>query len=190
MSPPAHPDAGQMGIIAEDETRLHYFNAIINTADEVENLLKESFSLHQSSPLRLPPPITISLPVPCPITPKLIQTGLDNNKIESLSTLFMQKAHALRETLETSIRQGCADLAKVPGNSTSRIMDLQTHLNKSMSDAYSRQLEKWATDLVQGGLETASKLRREQRGENNQSNLYAPKSKTAFNHVSPPLASN
>ena len=181
MPPSSQTDTSPMGNSFEDSTSPEVFllESIIQTAAKLENLLKDSLFHHQTSPPQFPPLITISLPAPNPITSKLLQTGLDAITIEKLSLMFVEKAHELRECLETSIRRGCAELVKVPSKSVSQIMDLQNHLYKAIGDIYSRQLEKWATELVQRGLDTASKLRQRQYGEKPSS----PKLKTAFNHV-------
>lgn len=173
----SHTRTPPVDIADESESRLRYFNEIMKISLSLKDLSTQSH-VHPFH-FQPPPPITISLPAPNPITSKLLQTGLDAIKIERLSLMFVEKAHELRESLETSIRQGCAELAKVPSKSVSQIMDLQNHLYKAIGDIYSRQLEKWATELVQRGLDTASELRQRQFGEK----PPAPKRKTAFNHV-------
>lgn len=163
-----------MDIAEKGESRLHYFNEIMKISLDLKDLSAQSH-VHPIY-FQPPPPITISLPAPHPITSKLFQTGLDAITIERLSSMFIEKAHELRESLETSIRQGCAELAKVPSKTVSQIMDLQ---NQAIGEIYSRQLEKWTTELVQRGLDTASKLRQRQHGEK----PPAPKPKAVFNHV-------
>ena len=115
------------------------------------NLKDLSTQSHVHPPFQPSPPITVSLPTPNLITSKLPQTGLDAIKNERF---FVEKAHKLRESLETSIliRQGCAEVTKVPSKSMSQIMDLQ---------------------------DTASKSRQRQYGEKPPTS----KPKTAFNHV-------
>lgn len=171
---PLHARTPTADIADEGESRLHYFNEIMKISLNLKDLSTQSH-VHPFH-FQPPPPITISLPAPNPITSKLLQTGLDAIKIERLSLMFVEKAHELRESLETSIREGCAELAKVPSKSVSQIMDLQ---NQAIGDIYSRQLEKWETELVQRGLDTASKLRQRQHGEK----PPAQKPKAAFNHV-------
>ena len=174
---PLHTHTPSADIAGECESRLHYFNEIMKISLSLKDLSTQPH-VHPFH-FQQPPPITISLPAPNPITSKLLQTGLDSITIERLSLMFVEKANKLRESLETSIRQGCAELAKVPSKSVSQITDLQNHLYKVIGDIYSRQLEKWTTELVQRGLDTASKLRQRQHGEK----PPAPKRKTAFNHV-------
>ena len=172
--PPLHTHTPPVDIADEGESRLHYFNEIMKISLNLKDLSTQSHvpPFH----FQPPPPIAISLPAPNPITSKLLQTGLDAITIERLSLLFIEKAHELRESLETSIRQGYAELANVPSKSVSQIMDLQ---NQAIGDIYSRQLEKWATELVQRGLDTASKLRQRQH----EKKPPAPKPKAVFNHV-------
>ena len=182
MPPSSQTDTSPMGNSFEDSTSPEIFSleSIIQTATKLENLLKDSLFHRQTSP-QFPPQITISLPAPNPITSKLLQTGLDAITIEKLSLMFDEKARELRESLETSIRRGCAELAKVPSKSVSQIMDLQKWLCQIVTSNYLQQLDSWTTDLVQRASES---VQREKSAANHNSAFLGPRSRRAFNHVS------
>ena len=183
MPPSSHTDTSPVGNSFEDSTSLEVFSleSIIQAAAKLENLLKDSLFHRQTSPPQFPPLITISLPAPCSITPKLLETGLDNNRIDRISIAFIRTAYELRENQETTLRQGCAELAKAPHNSVSDIMDLQKQLCQTVTSNYLQQLDSWTTDLVQRALES---VQREQSTANCNSFFPGPRSRRAFNHVS------
>ena len=183
MPPSSHTDTSPMGNSFEDSTSPEVFSLenIIQTATKLENLLKDSLFHRQTSPPQFPPLITISLPAPNPITSKLLQTGLDTTTIKKLSLMFDEKARELRESLETSIRRGCAELAKVPSKSVSQIMNLQKRLCQIVTSNYLQQLDSWTTDLVQRASES---VQREKSTANHNSVFSGPRSRRAFNHVS------
>lgn len=182
MPPSSHTDTSPSNGF-EDLTSPEVFSleSIIQTAAKLENMLKDSLFHRQTPPPQLPPLITMSLPAPCSITSKLIETGLDNDSIDRISTAFIRTAYELRESQETTLRQGCAELAKVPHNSVSDIMDLQKRLCQTVTNNYLQQLDRWTTDLLQRVLES---VRREQTTANHNSVFRGPRSRRAFNHVS------
>lgn len=182
MPPPSHTDTHPTGINFDSSSfQIAILKNIIHTVGEVENLLNDSFPHRRSSPPQPVPPIVISLPVPCSITSKLLETGLDSDTIDKISTAFIRRAHELRESLETSIRQGCADLGKVSNNSVSDVFDLRTRLCQTVAKNYLRQLDSWTTDLIQRALEL---VQQEQSAANHNSTSSGPRSRRAFNHVS------
>ena len=160
------------------DLRLFYFQDILQTAEKLNAIRSRLSETRIDTTSQLP--ITISLPTPTPITKKLLQVGIDAEKIDRISSLYNQKAQELREWTGSIIRQSSMDLAKTPNISVSHTINLQKHLHKYHTDAYLRLLDQWADEA----LRIACQNQRPSVGP--QSSPSVPQRKAPFNHVSLP----
>ena len=175
MYPSSHTDTHSADIPVNTlcHSSIQVLKHIIRTSNELRTYSRSSESSQSSTPSAFPS-ISLSLPTPIPITPRLLQTGLDHHTAEQISSLFMRKAEELSKVVESSVRKACGKL--VPHISHSQdVNNLKNRLCKAYTEIYVRSLDEWTEEAV---LSAENAVREQQSTKS-----CSKQAKSQFNHV-------